>query len=78
MVIILGANDIVNPAAQEDPNSPIAGMLVLEVWESSASDHIKTWSGAVIQALKTHFFTRIIPRMLYGDAKNSLTSCENY
>ena len=34
IVLILGANDIVNPAAQEDPNSPIAGMPVLEVWKA--------------------------------------------
>ena len=45
MVIILGANDIVNPAAQEDPNSPIAGMPVLEVWKAKPGDHIKAWPG---------------------------------
>ena len=45
IVIILGANDIVNPAAQEDPNSPIAGMPVLEVWKAYRVI-ISAWTGA--------------------------------
>ena len=44
MVIILGANDIVNPAAQEDPNSPIAGMPVLEVWKAQQVIISKAWA----------------------------------
>ena len=45
VVIVIGSNDIVNPAAQEDPNSPIAGAPVLEVWNAKASDCLKAWSG---------------------------------
>lgn len=46
VVLVLGANDIVNPAAQDDPNCPIAGMPVLEVWKAKKTIVVKRGGGA--------------------------------
>ena len=72
MVIILGANDIVNPAAQEDPNSPIAGMPVLEVWKSAQVIISKRGQGRGYSGIENPLFFKDNSRMLYGDAKASL------
>ena len=72
VVIILGANDIVNPAAQEDPNSPIAGMPVLEVWRARQVVISKRGQGRGYSGIENPLFFRDNSRMLYGDAKASL------
>ena len=72
MVIILGANDIVNPAAQEDPNSPIAGMPVLEVWKAAQVIISKRGQGRGYSCIENPLFFKDNSRMLYGDAKASL------
>ena len=72
MVIILGANDIVNPAAQDDPNSPIAGMPVLEVWKASHVIISKRGQGRGYSGIENPLFFKENSRMLYGDAKTSL------
>ena len=72
MVIILGANDIVNPAAQDDPNSPIAGMPVLEVWKASQVIISKRGQGRGYSGIENPLFFKDNSRMLYGDAKASL------
>ena len=72
MVIILGANDIVNPAAQDDPNSPIAGMPVLEVWKARQVIISKRGQGRGYSGIENPLFFKDNSRMLYGDAKSSL------
>ena len=72
MVIILGANDIVNPAAQEDPNSPIAGMPVLEVWKARQVIISKRGQGRGYSGIENPLFYKENSFMLYGDAKASL------
>ena len=72
MVIILGANDIVNPAAQDDPNSPIAGMPVLEVWKAGQVIISKRGQGRGYSGIENPLFFKENSRMLYGDAKTSL------
>ena len=72
VVMILGANDIVNPAAQEDPNSPIAGMPVLEVWKSSQVFIFKRGQGRGYSGIENPLFFKENSRMVYGDAKKSL------
>jgi NAD(P) transhydrogenase subunit beta len=72
MVIILGANDIVNPAAQDDPNSPIAGMPVLEVWKAAQVIISKRGQGRGYSGIENPLFFKDNSRMLYGDAKASL------
>ena len=72
LVIIVGANDIVNPAAQDDPNSPIAGMPVLEVWKAKQVVISKRGQGRGYSGIENPLFFKENSRMLYGDAKASI------
>jgi len=74
VVIIIGANDIVNPAAQEDPGSPIAGMPVLEVWKSRQVFVCKRGQGTGYSGIENPLFFKENTRMFYGDAKASMDS----
>ncbi|MBO6895386.1 MAG: NAD(P)(+) transhydrogenase (Re/Si-specific) subunit beta [Roseibium sp.] len=72
VAIVIGSNDIVNPAAQEDPNSPIAGMPVLEVWKSKQVFVSKRGQGTGYSGIENPLFYKENTRMFYGDAKASL------
>jgi len=72
VVIVIGSNDIVNPAAQEDPNSPIAGMPVLEVWKAKQVIVSKRGQGTGYSGIEIPLFYKENTRMFYGDAKQSL------
>lgn len=72
VVIVIGSNDIVNPAAQEDPNSPIAGMPVLEVWNAKHVFVSKRGQGTGYSGIENPLFYKDNTRMFYGDAKTSL------
>ncbi|MBN8293935.1 NAD(P)(+) transhydrogenase (Re/Si-specific) subunit beta [Rhodobacter sp. NTK016B] len=72
VVIVIGSNDIVNPAAQEDPNSPIAGMPVLEVWRAKQVFVSKRGQGTGYSGIENPLFYKENTRMFYGDAKKSL------
>ncbi|GHA93048.1 NAD(P)(+) transhydrogenase (Re/Si-specific) subunit beta [Modicisalibacter luteus] len=74
VVIVIGSNDIVNPAAQEDPNSPIAGMPVLKVWEAKQVFVCKRGQGTGYSGIENPLFFKENTRMLYGDAKSSIDS----
>jgi len=72
VAIVIGSNDIVNPAAQEDPNSPIAGMPVLEVWKAKQVFVSKRGQGTGYSGIENPLFYKENTRMFYGDAKASL------
>ncbi|KPH04792.1 NAD(P)(+) transhydrogenase (Re/Si-specific) subunit beta (plasmid) [Rhizobium acidisoli] len=72
VVIVIGSNDIVNPAALEDPNSPIAGMPVLEVWKAKHVFVSKRGRGTGYSGIENPLFYKENTRMFYGDAKKSL------
>jgi len=74
VVIVIGSNDIVNPAAQEDPNSPIAGMPVLKVWESKQVFVCKRGQGTGYSGIENPLFFKENTRMFYGDARESIDS----
>ena len=72
VVIVVGSNDIVNPAAQEDPNSPIAGMPVLEVWKAKQVIVSKRGQGTGYSGIENPLFYKENTRMFFGDAKESI------
>jgi NAD(P) transhydrogenase subunit beta len=72
VAIVIGSNDIVNPAAQEDPNSPIAGMPVLECWKAKQVFVSKRGQGTGYSGIENPLFFKENTRMFYGDAKKSL------
>ena len=77
VAIIIGSNDIVNPAAQDDPNSPIAGMPVLECWKAKQVFVSKRGQGTGYSGIENPLFFKENTRMFYGDAKVSLDALLN-
>ncbi|UYP66752.1 NAD(P)(+) transhydrogenase (Re/Si-specific) subunit beta [Thalassobacter stenotrophicus] len=72
VAIVIGSNDIVNPAAQDDPNSPIAGMPVLECWKAKQVFVSKRGQGTGYSGIENPLFFKDNTRMFYGDAKASI------
>ncbi|MDH3671756.1 MAG: Re/Si-specific NAD(P)(+) transhydrogenase subunit beta [Gammaproteobacteria bacterium] len=72
VTIVVGANDIVNPDALEDPHSPIAGMPVMECWKGKTSIVLKRSMASGYAGVQNPLFFKKNTRMFFGDAKNSL------
>jgi len=72
VVIVVGANDVVNPAAEDDPSSPIYGMPVIRVWEAKNTIIMKRSMAKGYAAIENNLFFMPKSRMLFGDAKATL------
>ncbi|MCB9575288.1 MAG: NAD(P)(+) transhydrogenase (Re/Si-specific) subunit beta [Kofleriaceae bacterium] len=72
VVIVIGANDIVNPAAEDDPTSPIAGMPVLQVWKSKLVVVNKRSRATGYAGIDNPLFYKPVTRMLFGDARDAM------
>ena len=73
VVLVIGANDVVNPDARDNPNSPIAGMPILEVDRAKSVVVLKRGQGKGFSGLENPLFFKPVTGMLYGDAKDTLT-----
>jgi H+-translocating NAD(P) transhydrogenase subunit beta len=72
VVIVIGANDVVNPAAEDDPSSPIAGMPVIQVWNAKNVIVMKRSMAKGYAAIENKLFYHPRTRMLFGDAKSTM------
>jgi NAD(P) transhydrogenase subunit beta len=74
VAVVIGANDVVNPDARDNPKSPIAGMPIIEVDRAKSVIVLKRGKGKGFSGLENPLFFKNVTGMLYGDAKSSLTN----